>query len=171
MHINSSGLTIKQQINDELKYHTKDPSFNEIIDNIFVGNYAFALNKQLLLQNKITYILNCAVGLKNFYQNEGQFKYLHIPLYDSKTQDLGNYIEKFNNFIEEGSMNNNKILIHCGEGVSRSVAVCLMYLITKKGMTYSEARESFNKKRAGCCPNYGFMTQLKQKSLQLYHKE
>ena len=75
------------------------------------------------------------------------------------------------NFIEEGTTNNNKILIHCGEGVSRSASVCLMYLIVKKGMTYSKARETFTKKRHACCPNDGFVAQLKKKSLQLYHKE
>ena len=171
MKINSSGLTLKQQINNELKLHIKDPSFDEIIDNIYVGNYAFALNKKLLLENKITHILNCGNGLKNFYEKEGIFKYLNIPLYDSKTQDLQKYVKNINNFIDEGSTNNNKVLIHCGEGVSRSAAVCLMYLITKKGLTYSKARETFVKKRSGCCPNDGFVIQLKQKSLELYHKE
>ena len=164
-----NGLSLKQQINNELKFHIKDPSFDEIIQNVFVGNYAFALNKKLLLDNKITHILNCGVGLKNFYQNE--FKYLYIPLYDSKTQDLEKYINIINNFIEEGSINNNKVLIHCGEGVSRSAAVCLMYLITKKGLTYKKARETFMKRRTGCCPNDGFVSQLRQKSLQIYHKD
>jgi len=171
MKINSEGLSLKQQIRNELKYHIRDPSFNEIIDNVFVGNYAFALNKKMLLDNKITYILNCGNGLKNFYEKERIFKYLHIPLYDSKTQELESYTQKINNFIEEGSTNNNKILIHCGEGVSRSAAVCLLYLITKKGMTFSKAKETFTKKRAACCPNDGFVLKLKQKSLNLYHKE
>ena len=168
MEINSSGLTIKQQINSELKYHINDPSFNEVIPNIFVGNYAFALNKKLLLENKITHILNCGNGLKNFYPKI--FKYKQIPLYDSKTQNLIQYINDINNFVNEGSINNNKILIHCGEGVSRSAAVCLMYMITNKGFTYSKARETFEQKRKGCCPNNGFVSQLKQKSLELYHK-
>ena len=167
MYLN--GLSLKQRINNELKFHIKDPSFNEIIPNIFVGNYAFALNKKLLLDNKITHILNCGIGLKNFYQNE--FIYLQIPLYDSKTQDLEKYTNLMNKFIEEGSISNNKVLIHCGEGVSRSAAVCLMYLITKKGLTFKKAREAFIKKRAGCFPNDGFVSQLIQKSLQIYHKK
>ena len=167
----SCGLSLKQQINNELKYHIKDPSFDEIIPNVYVGNYAFALNKKLLLENKITHILNCGNRLKNFYQNERLFSYLYIPLYDSKTQDLEQYIDIMNKFIEEGSINNNKVLIHCGEGVSRSAAVCLMYLIMKKGLTYTKARKNFMLKRKGCCPNEGFVIQLKQKSLQLYHKE
>ena len=167
MYLN--GPLLKQQISNELKFHIKDPSFNEIIPNVFVGNYAFALNKKLLLDNKITHILNCGIGLKNFYQNE--FKYLQIPLYDSKTQDLEEHINNINNFIEEGSINNNKVLIHCGEGVSRSAAVCLMYLITKKGLTYKKAIETFIKKRTECCPNDGFVFQLRQKSIQMHHKE
>ena len=170
MKINSSGQTLKQQINAELKYHIRDPSFNEIIPNIFIGNYAFALNKKLLLENKITHILNCGNGLKNFYSKEGIFKYKQIPLYDSKTQNLTQFINDINIFVEEGSSNENKILIHCGEGVSRSAAVGLMYMITKKGFCYSKAREIFEKKRKGCCPNDGFVSQLKQKSLELYNK-
>ena len=170
MEINNGGISLKQQINKELEYHVRDPTFNEIIDNVYVGNYAFALNKKLLLDNKITHILNCGIGLKNFYEREGIFKYLNIPLYDSKKQNLEKYIIISNNFIEEGSRNNNRVLIHCGEGVSRSVAICLMYLITKKGMTFSKAKDAFVQKRAGCCPNDGFVSQLKSKSLKLYHK-
>ena len=171
MKINPSGLTIKQQINNELKYHIKDPTFNEVLPNIFKGNYAFALNKKLLQENQITHILNCGMGLKNFYSKEGIFKYKYIPLYDSKTQNLLQYTNDINNFIEEGSTNNNKILVHCGEGASRSSAVCLLYMITKKGFTYSKAREEFEKKKIGCAPNNGFVSQLKQKSIELYHKE
>ena len=48
--------------------------------------------------------------------------------------------------------------------------MCLIYMITNKGFTYSKARETFEQKRKGCCPNNGFVSQLKQKSLELYHK-
>ena len=167
----TNGLSIRQQINEELKFHVKDPSFNEIIENIYVGNYAFALNKKLLNEKKITHILNCGFALKNFYEKENLFKYLYIPLHDSKTQILEPYLNGANDFIEEGSKYGNKILIHCGEGVSRSAAICLMYLIIKKGYTFSQAKELYMKKRPGCSPNVGFVSQLKQKSLQLYHKE
>ena len=49
--------------------------------------------------------------------------------------------------------------------------MCLLYMITKKGFSYSKAKEAYEKKRVGCCPNNGFVSQLKQKSLELYHKE
>ena len=60
----------KKEIDKELEIFEKDPSYNEIIDNIYVGNYKFASDVELLLKEGITYILNCANGLKNFFENE-----------------------------------------------------------------------------------------------------
>ena len=123
---------IKEKIRNELTYCSKNPNANEIIPNIFIGNYSFALNKKLLLQNKITHILNCAILCSNFYEKENIFKYLFIPLYDTPKQKLEKYLEISNSFIEEGSSNGNKILIHCGEGQSRSSSLLYMYMIMKK---------------------------------------
>ena len=160
----------REQIKNELTYCGKKPSANEIIPNIFVGNYAFALSKKYLLKNKITHILNCACLCSNFYEKENIFKYLYIPLYDSPSQKLGKYIEKSNNFIEEGSSNGNKILIHCGEGQSRSPSLCLMYMIIKKKIIYSDAINIIKKKNAFIKPNDNFNAQLKQKSFDLYNQ-
>ena len=123
---------IKEKIRNELTYCSKNPNANEIIPNIFIGNYSFALNEKLLLQNKITHILNCAILCSNFYEKENIFKYLFIPLYDTPKQKLEKYLEISNSFIEEGSSNGNKILIHCGEGQSRSFSLLYMYMIMKK---------------------------------------
>ena len=66
---------IKEKIRNELTYCSKNPNANEIIPNIFIGNYSFALNKKLLLQNKITHILNCAILCSNFYEKENIFSF------------------------------------------------------------------------------------------------
>ena len=60
----------KEEIDNELIYFPRNPSFNEIIDNIFIGNYSFALNKKMLKENKISHILNCGNRLKNFYEKD-----------------------------------------------------------------------------------------------------
>ena len=158
------------KIKNELVYCGKNPNANEIIPNIFVGNYAFALSKKLLLKNKITHILNCACLCSNFYEKENIFKYLYIPLYDSPSQKLEKDIERSNKFIEEGSSNNNKILIHCGEGQSRSSSLCCMYMIIKKNMIYSDAITIMKEKRPCVKPNEGFDRQLRQKSFELHNK-
>ena len=96
-------------INKVLQHSIKIPSADEILPNIFVGNYASALSKKFLILNKITHILNCGIHLVNLFQKENNFKYLNIPLYDFEYQELEDYVNKTNKFIEEGSTNGNKI--------------------------------------------------------------
>ena len=155
-------------LDDELVLFDKVPSYNEIIDNIYVGNYKFALDADLLIKEGITHILNCGNGLKNFYENDHIFKYLYIPLYDSESQKLEKYLEKSNNFIKEGSENGNKILIHCGAGMSRSITLCLMYMIIVKKYKFSDAYKIVKEKRKCAVPNSGFRKLLEQKSYELY---
>ena len=157
-------------INKVLQHSIKIPSADEILPNIFVGNYASALSKKFLILNKITHILNCGIHLVNLFQKENNFKYLNIPLYDFEYQELEDYVNKTNKFIEEGSTNGNKILIHCGEGVSRSVSICLMYMIIIKKLTFTEAFNIMNQKRPCSKPNEGFIKQLKQQSMDIYNK-
>ena len=157
-----------KQINEELILFDKEPSYNEILENIYIGNYKFALDYDLLLKEGITYILNCGNGLKNFYENENIFNYLYIPIYDSDSQKLDKYLDKTNKFIKEGSENGNKILIHCGAGVSRSATICLMYMIMEKKYKYSEAITLMRQKRKCVMPNMGFRKLLEQKSYEIH---
>ena len=158
----------KKMIDDELVLFDKIPSCNEIIDNIYIGNYSYALNSDLMLKDGITYILNCGNGLKNFYEKDNIFKYLYLPIYDSEYQKLDKFLEKSNKFIKEGSEKGNKILSHCGAGMSRSVTMCLMYMIIEKKYKYSEAFKIMKEKRKCAVPNPGFRKLLEQKSYELY---
>ncbi len=157
-------------INKALKNSIKIPSANEILPNIFVGNHASALSKKFLISNKITHILNCGINLITLFEKDNNFKYLKIPLYDFEYQELEDYVNQTNKFIEEGSNKGNKILIHCGEGVSRSVAICLMYMIIIKKYTFTEALKIMNQKRPCSKPNKGFIKQLEQQSMDIYKK-
>ena len=80
------------------------------------------------------------------------------------------HLEISNSFIEEGSSNGNKILIHCGEGQSRSSSLLYMYMIMKKKIIYSDAIKIMKSKRPCVRPNDGFDSQLRQKSYELYNK-
>ena len=157
-----------KEINDELILFEKEPSYNEIIANVYIGNYKFALDAELLIKEGITYILNCGNGLKNFYENENLFKYLYIPLYDSEAQKLDKYLDTTNKFIKEGSENGNKILIHCGAGMSRSASICLMYMIIEKKYKFSDAYTLMKQKRKCVMPNPNFRKLLEQKSYEIH---
>ena len=157
-----------KEINDELILFEKEPSYNEIIANVYIGNYKFALDAELLIKEGITYILNCGNGLKNFYESENLFKYLYIPLYDSEAQKLDKYLDTTNKFIKEGSENGNKILIHCGAGMSRSATICLMYMIIEKKFKFSDAYTLMKQKRKCVMPNPNFRKLLEQKSYEIH---
>ena len=94
----------KEKIDNELVYYPRNPSFDEIIDNIYVGNYAFALNKKMLIDNKITHILNCGNGLMNFYEKENIFKYLYLPLYDSPNEKIEKHLKKYKDAQKNGTV-------------------------------------------------------------------
>lgn len=53
-----------------------------------------------------------------------------------------------------------KTLVHCLAGVSRSVSLCIGYLMKHKGMTLSEAFHHIHSRRPCIRPNNGFFSQL-----------
>jgi len=65
-------------------------------------------------------------------------------------------------FIENAESKNSMVLIHCGEGVSRSCTLTISYLMIKKGMSLKDSLLLVKKKRPQCNPNNGFMRQLIQ---------
>jgi protein-tyrosine phosphatase len=50
---------------------------------------------------------------------------------------------------------NGKVLIHCGEGVSRSVTICLAYLIKCKKIALKDAFLQVKRVRSQANPNNG----------------
>ena len=57
-------------------------------------------------------------------------------------------------------------LVHCQMGCSRSVAICVAFIMWKEGLSYDEAFERVKKARAISRPNIGFV-----KALEAWHEE
>ena len=57
-------------------------------------------------------------------------------------------------------------LVHCQMGCSRSVAICVAFIMWKEGLSYDEAFERVKKARAISRPNIGFV-----KTLEAWHEE
>lgn len=136
-----------------------------IIDNIYISNYKTSTNYNYLKNNNFSYIINCAGGSQNFTPVifEG-FKYLTINLRDnneSNIQEGANLIVDFIEKIPKKDHLNNKILIHCFEGISRAPALVIAYLIKKKGIMFEKAFELVKEKRSIVNINIGFLLQLK----------
>ncbi len=59
-------------------------------------------------------------------------------------------------------------MIHCNQGISRSVSLVIAYLIYAKKMNYDEAFTFVQDKRSISCPNLGFSIQLQNFYQRLY---
>lgn len=109
----------------------------------------------------ITHILSLT-SLDECHENEQKFITKHLKINDDLNTDITKYAEELINFIVEGTRDNNKILVHCGLGVSRSPAVICLYLMKIKNMKMQEALSYIQSKRSIVQPNKAFLEQLKK---------
>lgn len=64
--------------------------------------------------------------------------------------------------IETKSNNNNRVLIHCSLGVSRSPSIAVMYLMKKFKLHFQLAIDLVKYQRNKSCPQQSFMIELEQ---------
>jgi protein-tyrosine phosphatase len=132
-------------------------SANLIINNLYLGNLSDSSNLQELKNNKITHILTVILGTSPLFPND--FKYLNIPVLDIEEENLVQYFDQTNQFIEDGIQNGN-VLVHCRKGRSRSSSVVVAYLMYKQKLSLKDSLQLVKEKRSIAEPNEGFMKQL-----------
>ena len=73
------------------------------------------------------------------------------------------YFERANDFIHSALTENeeNRVLVHCAAGASRSGAFCCAYMIVEGNMTLDQALAHGRKNRKKFFPNFGFQKQLR----------
>ncbi|XP_013384638.1 dual specificity protein phosphatase 3-like [Lingula anatina] len=140
--------------------------WDEVYPGLLISDGTTAKSKSELKRLGITHILNCAKGKSPYHVNTNHVmyrdlgvKFKAIEATDQMNFDLSPYFEETANFIEEAITSGGRILVHCREGVSRSAAITLAYLMLKKHMTVQQAVRTVRKKRE-ICPNDGFLLQL-----------
>jgi len=148
---------------------------------LFVGSIATANSKQRLLDNNITNII-CCIKPNNYdeydHYNDNYayntynhdislfpfsdtFKYHLVPIKDLNSENIYHYFNTSADYIHNALECGGNALIHCYQGVSRSGAILLAYLIKYHNMDVDEALHYARKYRAMISPNTGFTNQLK----------
>jgi protein-tyrosine phosphatase len=153
----TSSHYILKKVNIDYMMYRSDSAIDHIHDHIYLGDFRAADNLNLLQDNNVTHIINCAHGLPNQFQND--IDYLELHLHDIQSQDLTEAIEKSMEFMKNAKSN---VFVHCKQGVSRSASIVIAYLITFNKMTFDEAFEYVNSKRKVVLPNPGFEMQLRE---------
>ncbi len=139
---------------------------DEIIDGLWLGDFSSAVKVKNLKSKGIKKILTVIIQMgicENGdydpgpnYKSEDGFIHKNIELFDISSENAIKYFGDCLNFID----GNEKVLVHCMHGQSRSATIVIAYLMWKKKMNYDEAFTFVNNRRK-IFPNEGFIEQLK----------
>ncbi|KAG9341130.1 hypothetical protein JZ751_019884, partial [Albula glossodonta] len=150
---------------------------NEVWPNVFIGDEKTALERHNLEKMGVTHILNAAEGKWNNvatgpnYYSGMNIDYYGVEAEDVPTFNLSDFFYPAAQFIDHAlSKPENKLLVHCVMGRSRSATLFLAYLMIHKDMTVVEAIEHVKERRC-ILPNRGFLKQLRQLDIQLQQQK
>lgn len=180
----SSPLCTPDELNSILlfpigNYEYPDDPYNEVYENIILGDGATALNKPLLRRLNITHVLNASCGTNpdlnlidtnaEFY-NDVNIDFYGIYALDMPTFPLHQYFQSVADYIDSALYSGGRVFVHCRQGISRSATLVLAYLMIKKNMTAQQALRLVKASRE-ICPNEGFLQQICDLNEMLHSNE
>lgn len=143
-----------------------------VLENqLYFGNSKPAKNESVLRDLGVKAI----VDLINYKPNSkpiehsSDFILLHKDIIDLPTNNI-DWCEELAKFIDDQLAQNNIVYVHCAQGISRSSALILYYLITRKHQTLLEAFQNVSALRNVICPNMGFFKGLSELELKLTNR-
>jgi atypical dual specificity phosphatase len=133
-----------------------------ITSRIFLGSYDFCAKVMDGLKlYGITHLLTVGDKMPACHPDHFTYKIIDIP--DRDSIDISKYFDECFQFINDSLQENkeNKVLIHCFAGCSRSVTITAAYLMITNTMSFPEAFEIVRKSRHFVKPNRGFRSKLR----------
>jgi protein-tyrosine phosphatase len=152
----ASELTIRRE-----KFAHFEKHCTRVAPSVFVAGEAVARNLQTLKTHKITHVINCnAFVIPNLF--EEHFTYKSLWLQDSPSEDVTRVLYDCFDFIRNARRAGGNVLVHCSQGVSRSVSVVISFLMWESGLSYEEVFKRVKAQRGIANPNMGFTCQMLQ---------
>ncbi|XP_052546413.1 dual specificity protein phosphatase 16 [Tympanuchus pallidicinctus] len=130
-----------------------------ILPHLYLGCQRDVLNKEMIQQNDIGYVLNASNTCpKPDFIPESHF--LRVPVNDSFCEKILPWLDKSVDFIEKAKASNGRVLVHCLAGISRSATIAIAYIMKRMDMSLDEAYRFVKEKRPTISPNFNFLGQL-----------
>ncbi|KAJ7173731.1 protein-tyrosine phosphatase-like protein [Mycena filopes] len=141
-----------------------------IIPRVYLSDYFTARDEKQLSRLKITHVVSVLDRDPTIPECIPDDRRLRIPIADRIDVDIQQYLTQTTEFITAALAENeeNNVLVHCFQGVSRSATVVCAYIVATTTMTASESIAYTQAKRSIVCPNLGFRNQLQAWSEQFY---
>ncbi|EDK36210.2 hypothetical protein PGUG_00308 [Meyerozyma guilliermondii ATCC 6260] len=142
---------------------------HRILGGIYLSSYEPLRSNENLDAYNITHILSVVPGpIPESYTTKYQWK--QVPILDLPTENIIQYFPECNDFIDRALFPEGKqpgvtqhggaVLVHCQEGVSRSVTVVMAYLMYHYKLSVSQSLHAVKRRNGAAEPNTGFMEQL-----------
>ncbi|KAJ7272544.1 protein-tyrosine phosphatase-like protein [Mycena haematopus] len=142
-----------------------------IVPRVYLSDYFSARDAKLLAQLNITHVISILERDPTIPECIPDDHRLHISsVADRADANIQQYLTQTTEFITAAlaENENNNVLVHCFQGVSRSATVVCAYIVATTYMTASESIAYVQSKRSIVSPNSGFRHQLQAWSVQFY---
>lgn len=137
---------------------------DQVDANVFIGGYIAASDPNYIHRMGVTRIVKMFGDDKSYpggYHRHRGVAYAVFPALDVPDYDIRSDAVNALRFIKEGLDADERILVHCHAGVSRSSTVVLLYLMLLRGYDLDAALGLLRSVRPIVNPNAGFMRHLR----------
>lgn len=133
---------------------------SEIIPNfLWLGSVESAQDRKLIESLHITHIVNATIrSRRNFFPDF--VKYLTVDVLDEVSEDMSDFFDPVNDFINQAEQENGRVLVHCQAGISRSASLVINYIRVRNQWSLKNSLEYVTQQRPEVHPNRSFMEQL-----------
>ncbi|KGL79395.1 Dual specificity protein phosphatase 8, partial [Tinamus guttatus] len=130
-----------------------------ILPHLYLGSQKDVLNKDLMTQNGISYVLNASNSCpKPDFISDSHF--MRIPVNDNYCEKLLPWLDKSIEFIDKAKVSSCQVIVHCLAGISRSATIAIAYIMKTMGMSSDDAYRFVKDRRPSISPNFNFLGQL-----------
>jgi len=130
-----------------------------VLDRLYLSDF-ISLSASALSRLGVKLVINATYEIPNVDVPDGTVEFIKLNVNDAVTADIAQYMDMCADRVHEVRSAGGVALIHCALGISRSVTICLAYLVKYEGRTLREAYFELKKKRPIIRPNEGFWRQL-----------
>ncbi|KAF7309579.1 hypothetical protein MIND_00328900 [Mycena indigotica] len=141
-----------------------------IVPRLYLSDYFTAHDEKELIRLNITHVVSVIDRVPSIPNCIADDHRMHISVADRSDADILQYLTQATAFIVAALEQNddNNVLVHCFQGVSRSATIVCAYLVATTSMDSFEAVGYVQAKRPIVCPNLGFRRQLQRWSAENY---
>ena len=133
-------------------------SFDKVADGVYLGNELTAYKKKILQAGCITHIVAAGAELTPHFPED--FQYLRLKIRDSPSEKLLAHLDLAIDFIEQAQAAGGTVFVHCAQGISRSCAIVIGFIMRKQRLSYLQAYAQVKASHVETTPNIGFVHQL-----------